>query len=259
MQADLENKLSSGHYDFIDFGCSKGDSLIFGRDFLGGRYGLGIDIDSKKVQLSIERGEDAIVCDATEIGSYKNAVSFSSMAHFLEHLPGLPLAMKCIESAVNISRDFVFIRQPWFDADGELLKSGLKLYWSDWGGHKNPMTTLDFYRGIRGLRVKKPVDWAIFGSNRIYSSASKCILPLDAPANRHFYDAGKDGKKPFSMFPFPVYQEIICVIRLSDRVSMSDILKFSRGSRFPKHSLADKVLNLKPFRGRKLRLMASSH
>ncbi|WP_230532123.1 hypothetical protein [Microvirga roseola] len=258
MQTELKNKLSSGHYDFIDFGCSKGDSLVFGRDHLGGRNGLGIDIDPKKVQTSIERGEDALVVDATEVGSYKNAVSFSIMAHFLEHLPGLPLAMKCIESAVSISRDFVFIRQPWFDADGQLLQNELKLYWSDWGGHQNPMTTLDFYRAIRRLKSKKPVSWAIDGSNRIYSSASKFVLPLNAPANRHFYDPQKDGRKHFSLFNYPVYQEIICVIQLSNRVGTAEIMNFARNNRFPKGSLAYRVVNSKPVHHRKLQLIASS-
>lgn len=258
MQTELERKLLSGHYDFIDFGCSKGDSLKFGRDHLGGRHGLGIDIDPKKVQTSIDRGEDALVFDATEIGNYRDIVSFGIMAHFLEHLPGLPLAMKCIESAVSIARDFVFIRQPWFDADGQLLEDGLKLYWSDCAGHTNPMTTLDFYRAIKRLKSKKPKAWAIYGSDRIFTSANKCVLPLTAPSTMHFYDASTDGRKPFRILNYPVYREIFCVIQLSDRAGIPDILKFSRGSRFPEGSLPYRILNSKLVHRRRLRLIASS-
>ncbi len=43
MQVDLSA------YDFVDFGCSSGDSIAFGKNHLGGHRGLGRDINPNKV------------------------------------------------------------------------------------------------------------------------------------------------------------------------------------------------------------------
>ena len=51
------------NFDFCDFGCSKGSSIKFGVDVLGGRRGLGIDIDKRKVESSIKAGYEAIISD----------------------------------------------------------------------------------------------------------------------------------------------------------------------------------------------------
>jgi hypothetical protein len=245
MMAATQQHLSSGIYDFIDFGCSKGESLAFGRDVLGGRRGLGIDIDPRKVEASITRGEDALVCDATKLDLYPDSVSFSIMSHFLEHLPGLPLAMQCIESAASISRDYVFIRQPWFDSDGELMRRGLKLYWSDWAGHRNPMTTLDFYRAIRNLKLKKPLEWAIYGNRWIRTSADRCVLPLGARRDSTYFDPAMHGSKPFKVFNFPVFAETICIIKLSDGIDIDKIVQFTKTKRFSSNPRLIKILNSK--------------
>ena len=62
-----------------------------------------------------------------------------------------------VEKACSISKDFVFIQQPYFDADSYLFKKGLKLFWSDWRGHPNRMTSLDFNLLLRDLK-KNPLS-----------------------------------------------------------------------------------------------------
>lgn len=54
-------------YDFIDFGASKGGSIEFAKAALGGRKGLGIDLDPKKVSTMKSLGIDAIQGDFTNL------------------------------------------------------------------------------------------------------------------------------------------------------------------------------------------------
>lgn len=101
-----------GVYDYLDFGCSEGGSLSFARDVLGGRRGLGLDIDPQKVAKARSAGFEALQMDVTALQAYPNCTSFVTMTHFLEHLPGYHLAKKCVLSGITAARDFVVFRQP---------------------------------------------------------------------------------------------------------------------------------------------------
>jgi len=120
-------------YDFIDFGCSAGSSLkIYGKMFgVHKKRGLGLDINKKKVKLTLEKGFKAKVCDVTKIKLIKK-VRFSIMSHFLEHIPSINDVKKIVEKACFISEEFLLIRQPYFDADPYLFSKGFKFYWSNW-------------------------------------------------------------------------------------------------------------------------------
>ena len=111
------------NFDFIDFGCSAGGNVEFVNRILPDAKGLGIDIDPKKVEAARARGVEAIILDILTIESQK-LVEFVTMSHFLEHLDNPREAEKFIRKAVDISRSFVHIRQPFFDADGYLLEQG---------------------------------------------------------------------------------------------------------------------------------------
>ena len=112
------------NYDFVDFGCGQGGSIDAAERMFGGRRGIGLDIDSRKVDAVRMAGYEARVCDVTKISSKANSVRFVMMSHFLEHLPGRNDAVACIKSACNLAREFVFIQQPYFDADGYLFVTG---------------------------------------------------------------------------------------------------------------------------------------
>src|SRR5690606_876666 len=134
-----EAAILSDAYDFYDFGCSTGANIAYTNGVFPGLRGLGIDIAAPKVAAALGNGYDAVVFDILELPECKR-VSFVTMSHFLEHLPSLSVARPIIAKAISVSRDFVMIRQPWFDADGELLRRGFKFYWSHWSGHRNKMT-----------------------------------------------------------------------------------------------------------------------
>lgn len=218
---EIEISLRSGTYDFIDFGCSNGASMEFAGKTLGARRGLGIDIDAKKVESTRALGFDAVEYDLTQLTGVPDVVSFCILSHFLEHLHGYPVARRCIDSAIAASRDFVLIRHPWFDADTNLMMSGLKMYWSDWHGHTHHMRAFDVYRAA--IRNRKVGDIRLFGRERIADSSHAAVLPLSAAIDRHHYDPSLDGPKPHVAFDFPVYRETVCVIGLRGAVDLDAI------------------------------------
>ena len=91
-------------YDYVDFGCSSGGSMIYARDHLGGGRGVGIDLDAKKVAATVSRGFDAVVGDLSAAPSFHGNVRFSMCSHFLEHVSDLDTARRCLDTALSISR-----------------------------------------------------------------------------------------------------------------------------------------------------------
>jgi hypothetical protein len=83
-------------FDFLDFGASTGSSIEFARERLGGRRGLGVDLDPNKVETMRRCGYDCIQADVTGLDLPAKAVKFVLMSHFLEHLPDLECARKAI-------------------------------------------------------------------------------------------------------------------------------------------------------------------
>lgn len=212
----LEADIQSHAYDFYDFGCSAGANITHTNSVFPGSRGLGIDIAASKVALARENGHDAVVFDILKLPE-KKAVDFVTMAHFLEHLPGLGMARRMIAKGISVAREFVMIRQPWFDADGELARRGFKFYWSHWRGHPNKMTTLDFHSILHEeLQAGRIRRFSIFGRSPVRSSAHPSILPLSAPKDQHQYEEEKHGTKAVERFPFVAYKEIVVRIDVGD-------------------------------------------
>lgn len=202
------------NFDFIDFGCSTGGNVEFVQRVLPDAKGLGIDIDPKKVETAKARGIEAIIFDILAIDSRKS-IEFVTMSHFLEHLDNPREAEKFIRKAVDISRSFVHIRQPFFDGDGYLLELGLKCYWSDWRGHPNHMKMLDFYKvGSKLLNRKLIHSFSILGRMRIKDSADECIVPIGVPTDSGKYN-DSFGPKKFDIFPFHLFRETVMEICVS--------------------------------------------
>jgi len=240
---DFKAALKSGDYDFVDFGCSTGGSLILGKEMFGAKRGLGVDIDPKKVAKTREAGFDAMQADITKIGLSRHKVRFTILSHFLEHIPDMKLATYCIQSAALISKNFIYIQQPYFDADPYLFRHGLKLFWSDWHGHPNRMTSLEFFTFLRTLRGKGYVkDFAIYGYREIKDSQDTVVHPVESPEDQSSFDPKKhpQKKKKTIKFAFPIFHEIrvIAIMPESDetlddvlgQVKISDILYDSRSS-----------------------------
>ncbi len=196
-------------FDFADFGCSTGGSIQYGQDKFDGQKGVGFDIDSEKVKRTRENGYDAIEMDVLDLSLHPNSFRFVLMSHFLEHLPNQSVALKCMEAGVMAATEFVFIRQPLF-ADDYLAQFGLKFYWSDWTGHRNHMTILDFYKSIRSLQYEG--GWRIYGWKPIQNSDHEFVHPIEGPINQHSYEVDKHGIKPSIAFDPNLYAEIMVLL-----------------------------------------------
>lgn len=208
-------RLTSGRFDFLDFGCGTGSSIELSKKIFDGQNGLGLDIDPKNVEATRAKGFEALTIDVTEMAQFPDAVSFSVMSHFLGHLSGYQLALRCIAGAGAASRDFVFIRKPWFDSDPELARVGLKLFWSDWAGHSYKMTTLDFCRAIRDVKNGKIMSWGLFGYRQILDSGDQAVHPLSSPPGQSLFEERKHSRKLNLVLLSPAYAETVCVIQLS--------------------------------------------
>lgn len=206
-------------YDFIDFGCSKGGSLKFGQEVLGGLNGIGLDISPSKVEQTRALGFEAAEVDVTQLGSFPNFTRFVTMIDFLEHLPDQFLVKKCVEAACETATDFVFIRQPWFDSDGYLFRNKLKLYWSDWTGHPNTMTSLELHRIM--CSIPKVKRWRIYGKKIITDSSDEAVHPLISSPDQHGWQEGRHEPKPDMVFAEKVFYQLGCIAVLTDN---SDIL-----------------------------------
>jgi hypothetical protein len=210
--AATHDNLPLNAYDFIDFGCSKGGSIAFARRTFGVERGVGIDISQAKVDQARAAGFEAACMDARALNQNPRAVSFVTMVDFLEHLPSVRDAAVCIASGAEVARDFIFIRQPWFDADGYLFSLGLKLYWSDWQGHPNAMTTLEMYTILS--RIPKVKHFRIYGRGLVKNSDDPAVHPLTSPIDQHDWSEDKHPPKPSVAFDRPIYRQIVCIAAL---------------------------------------------
>ena len=201
-------------FDYIDFGCSKGGSLLYGREVLGGNRGVGLDISSDKVKRTQQSGFAAIEMDVTDLSMTPNCTQFVTMIDFLEHLPNITEAEKCIQAACEAATDFVFIRQPWFDSDGYLFKNGLKLYWSDWTVHPNAMTSLELFAALR--KLKQSSRWRMYARSPISNSVHEAVHPLSSDPDQHAYDPAVHPEKLILNFNEPVFSQIGAIILLKD-------------------------------------------
>lgn len=192
--------------DFVDFGCSNGRSITFAKQRFAAGKGIGIDIDPAKVAKAREAGFEAMQADASSLQLPPNSVSFCVMSHFLEHLPGLRVAEKCIASACNVARDFVYIRHPWFDADYDLWKLGYKFYWSDWTGHTVNIGAPQLDMLFRRVGAKA---WTLYGLKPIVDLNDRAIVPIDSPINA-LEQINNRSSKPLA---FQAFKELVALVQ----------------------------------------------
>jgi len=203
--------------DFIDFGCSSGGSLSYAMKTLGGVKGIGIDIDEKKVAKTKDAGFLALHGDLTRIRPLSKRVRFVIMSHILEHIPSIKDVKSCIRSAVNSSKEFIYIQQPYFDSDPLFMQHGLKTYWSDWHGHPNRMTSLEFHNILQPMLKEGLIDnFSIYGRKPITKSKDAALLNLSEPQDQSRWDKKIHSKKPkINGFDFPAYYDIVVIANLN--------------------------------------------
>lgn len=204
-------------FDFVDFGCSVGGSMKFARTAFDGGRAIGIDIDETKVERTREAGYEAVLADATDPSQFSGQARFSILSHFLEHLPSYEAVARSLETAIRISEDFVFVRQPWFDSDGELFREGLKFYWSDWHGHPMTLTSLQMYRAVRkALDAGTIARATVYGFKSVVDTDDECVIPLSAPLNSSKFDPTLHGAKVSPPLQLTAYRELVVILAKKD-------------------------------------------
>ena len=213
-------------YDFIDFGCKKGGSIKAAQKMFDGGRGIGLDINVRNVMETKKEGYEAAWFDVTRLAEHEKQVRFVMMSHFLEHLSGYNDAYSCIKSACLIAKDFIFIRQPYFDADPFLFSLGLNVYWSGWSGHQNRMTSLEFYLILRELLGEGLIHcFKIYNYGEIENISYECISRIDpgielCPGENKSSIAGE-----VKVFKNQVFRETRVLIGLNREVKMEELEK----------------------------------
>lgn len=223
--------IDSDKFAYYDFGCSSGGFMAFLKKIIPTIAGVGIDLDEKKLEKLHKNGFIGNNIRIEDLPDVKH-VNFVTMSHFLEHLGSLNDSRMALSKGIRIAKDFVFIRQPWFDSDGLLIPFGLKFYYSDWSGHKNKMTSLDFYLILKDVLNKKEIfGFKIYGRGLVSDGLSDLLIPLSAARNQGKYDPLIHGKKEFTeKFPFKIFREIVVVIQIGKDIELADCILDALGS-----------------------------
>lgn len=198
----LDN-VDPSRYDFLDFGASKGDSLMRYSEAFGGR-GLGIDNDPKKVRQATQHGHDVVFGDITTLPRRK-IVRYVVMSHFLEHLPDQATAREMLEIAACVAHEFIYINHPSFEDEAYLRSLGLKQFWQDWTGHPNHLLLSDLTEMLRDVGAR-PIDLTYIKPE--WNSRSRSILPLDAPPDQQHYSLSQHGHKKDITFDKPIHWQM---------------------------------------------------
>lgn len=198
------------NFDFFDFGCKVGSSSHLCKEILSGKKGLGIDINPEYVNSLNNNGGDVMLGDITNLQLPNDIVDFCCISHVLEHLPSIDHVNKAIAEALRLSRNFVYVVGPYFDADEYLCDNNLKFFWSDWTWHPTHVKSEDIINSIKKANIKCKTQ--LWGRILITASDSQDILPLSAPNNQHFYDPERHGPKNLISFDIPLFKEISAII-----------------------------------------------
>ena len=208
--------IDTSDYEFLDFGCSAGASLErYGKMFQAEGKGLGLDINPEKVRLTKEEGFNAEVCDITKL-QLSTKVRFGIMHHFLEHIPSIHDVKEISRKACSFVNDFVLIRQPYYDADPYLFSLGFKFFWSDWRGHPNNMTLLEFHNVLMPMVSAGFIKrFSLYGFYPVTSSEDPAIHNLDSKIDQHEWNIKEHTLKKKINFSIPVYREVMAILDVS--------------------------------------------
>lgn len=219
------------NYDFLDLGCSGGDSIPYCERRFGARRGLGVDNNPAKVATARAAGLHAVLGDGTRLDEAPGLadgirVRFVSMIHFLEHLPNAKTAEMVVRSAARVATDFIFIRHPSFEGEAYLAQLGLRQYWWHWTGHLNHLRVSDYCDMFDRLGLHQ---YLIRYREPFWDSENRTILTMDEAKDQHNFDPALHRIRPKLKFAEPIWreQEIFVPIRAFDLEEWSAITKVS--------------------------------
>lgn len=198
-------------FDFLDLGCGHGASTRQAYERWNGRRGLGVDFAPRKIAAAREAGFEVVQGDATDLG-VRDAVRFSLMMDFLEHLPTLDHVERAIANAAQASTDFLVIFHPSFEGKEYLTSLGLCQYWWRWSGHKTHIRVSDYCLAFDRLGLNQ---YLIRYLMPITDSHHPTILTTAEPIDQFRYDPAIHRIRPHVRFVEPVWraQEIFVALR----------------------------------------------
>lgn len=201
--------------DYLDFGSHLGNSLRFGQEVLGGLRGVATENHPDNAQKLKDQGISLIEEDATKLIFPKSSFSFAVLSHFLEHLANLAQVDFVLGAASHACRDYLYIRQPYFDQDAYLQSLGLKTVSALYDQHTLHISTTEL---VTSLLRAGCANFDIWGLNLWWNSHdSDQILPSNARQKwTHKYDPAQMDAKEYRDFTMPIFEEIVCIVQLND-------------------------------------------
>ena len=187
---------------------------MFGEQSLKLGKGIGIDINQKKVQAAQDAGLNVMLGDCTKLNEIlSHQYDFALASHFLEHLPDLLTATEVIDSALDVITKAMFIQQPAFDGMQYFDSLGVKLYYSDWSGHENMMSTDNWIEIIEALIARNKIKYAYLGYRKeLKNTGSEAFIPKSAPKNQQKFNYETHGEKPLCELNRVYFEEIRIVL-----------------------------------------------
>jgi SAM-dependent methyltransferase len=188
--------------DFVDLGCSSGGSIAHCTKRFDAPRGIGIDIDPKKVAKTKRAGFDAILADARLL-DLDRQVRFISMLDFLEHLPDLSVVEEIIGAAARSASDFIYIKHPSFEGEGQIEQFGVRQYWWDWHGHTSHIRVADYCSIFERLGLRQ---YMIRFVERIADSQHPSVVSTESPMDLSGTDASQITIEEFIEFSPPLWR-----------------------------------------------------
>ena len=199
------------NFNFIDFGSKNGGSIKYASKLFNLNNGIGIDILKNFEFISFRNnflGLKTSILDLPNVELFDAVI----MSHFLEHISCRNIIEKMVTKSLDISKNIVFIQQPFFDENNYLLEHNLKFSYADWKGHPSLFTTFDFYILLKKLQLTKKFKFSIFYDYPIKSSDSNFIVNINEKFDTVLFDSEKSIKKNQIVFDRPIYKEIKILI-----------------------------------------------
>jgi hypothetical protein len=215
-------RLRGGHYDFLDLGTNQGGGFKIG-ERLGGRAGVGFDLNPALAQWNMERGRDVMCADVRALPDGITGIKFAVCSHVLEHLPNLYDVGSVISALAPLCADFLLLTGPNFDSEEFLYRHNLKLVHSAMRDHLCKFRTIDLVKLLADLGLR---DFVIGLTGVIRDSGNIWIHRADAPAEGIWsWEEGKSLPKPSIRFDRPLHRDFVCVVKLSEAVEYGAVLK----------------------------------
>ena len=207
----IEKLTDISPYDYLDLGASTGGAMQFAERAFGWQKGIGIDISEQKVKQALALGRNVVCADATRLNDFVvGKCDFAIASHFLEHLPNIEVATKCIESVGAVINKWMYVQQPSFDNYEYLKKIGYTFYWHNWTGHPNKITTSEWLDIIQKIiRGGTSFTGALFGyGKRISTWQDSALVDFDSPKNSAQAGALEVLDRPNVAFDVDIFREV---------------------------------------------------